>query len=115
MLLVRGVFISLMVYKWILLSLVQVKHKGEISQVFIIKNRNFRRGNKDKEFQQTNMQNIPKILLTSKRIPRSTKSLQQPLRQITSIDWPLYQNTGPSLWTINNSIPIPVNQTKILP
>ena len=50
-----------MVYKWILLLLVQVKHKGEISQVFIIKNRVFRKGNKDKEFQQTtNMQSIPK-------------------------------------------------------
>ena len=43
-----------MVYRWILLLLVQVKHKGEFSQVFIIKNRVFRRGNKDKEFQQDN-------------------------------------------------------------
>ena len=33
-----------MVYKWILLLLVQVKHKGEISQVFIIKIRVFRKG-----------------------------------------------------------------------
>ena len=43
-----------MVYKWILLLLVQAKNKGEF---FISKNRVFRRGNKDKEFQQTtNMQ-----------------------------------------------------------
>ena len=75
-----------MAFRWILLLLVQVKHKGEFSQVFFYKNRVFRKGNKDKEFNKTtNMQNIPKILLTSKKIPRSTRSLQQPLRQVTSI------------------------------
>ena len=43
-----------MVYKWILLLLVQVKHKGEISQVFIIKNRVFMKGKEDKEFVTNN-------------------------------------------------------------
>ena len=59
------VFLSLYGFRWILLLLVQVKHKEKFSQVFITKIEFLRRNNEDKDskIQQdtTNMQKYHQV------------------------------------------------------